>query len=380
MKTKVKQMPTHEDWMRLALDLAKATEGQTAPNPMVGAVVVKEGRLLGTGVHLQAGTPHAEVHALRMAGEAARGSTVYVTLEPCNHYGRTPPCTEAILQAGVSRVVVGSVDPDPRVAGRGIARLRSAGVEVLEGVLEEECLRLNEAYFHHRRTGRPFVTLKMAMTLDGKIATASGDSRWVTGESARKYVHELRNRYQAILVGVGTGLADRPQLTTRLEHGGKQPIRIIVDSHLRTPLDAPVTDTSLAPTWIFTTEQKDPEKERALIDKGVRVISTGEGPLVDWDVLFEFLGKEGILSVLVEGGSEVNASLLKGNHVQKVIAFVAPKILGGQYSKSAVGGESPETMAEAIPLRNVTTQMFGQDLCITGYIARAEDEDVYRNH
>jgi diaminohydroxyphosphoribosylaminopyrimidine deaminase/5-amino-6-(5-phosphoribosylamino)uracil reductase len=373
-------MPTHEDWMRLAVELARATEGQTAPNPMVGAVVVKDGRLLGTGVHLQAGTPHAEVHALRMAGETARGSTLYVTLEPCNHYGRTPPCTEAILNAGVARVVVGSVDPDSRVAGQGIARLRSAGIEVVECVLEEECLRLNEAYFHHRRTGRPFVTLKMAMTLDGKIAAASGDSRWVTGESAREYVHELRNRYQAILVGVGTVLADRPQLTTRLEHGGKQPIRIIVDSQLRTPLDAPVTDTSLAPTWIFTTERKNLEKEQALRAKGVRIISTGEGPLVDWDVLFDLLGKEGVLSVLVEGGSEVNASLLKGNHVQKVIAFLAPKILGGQDSKSAVGGASPRTMSEAIPLKDITIQTFGQDLCITGYVARAGDEDVYRNY
>jgi diaminohydroxyphosphoribosylaminopyrimidine deaminase/5-amino-6-(5-phosphoribosylamino)uracil reductase len=243
----------HEYWMRIALELAQATAGQTSPNPMVGAVVVKDNRLVGTGAHLQAGTPHAEVHALHMAGAEAEGSTIYVTLEPCNHYGRTPPCTEKIIASGVRRVVVGSGDPDILVAGKGIKRLREAGLEVVEGVLTAECLLLNEAYFHHRKTGLPFVTLKTATTLDGKIATDTGDSRWVTGAESRAYVHQLRHEQDAILVGIGTVLADDPVLTTRLSDGGLHPTRIILDSKLRISLTSKLVDTRIASTWIFTT-------------------------------------------------------------------------------------------------------------------------------
>lgn len=361
-------MGRHEDWMRLAIQLAKAAEGQTAPNPMVGAVAVKEGRIIGSGAHLKAGTPHAEVHCLQMAGDEAKGCTLYVTLEPCNHYGRTPPCTENILQSGVKQVVIGSVDPDPQVSGSGIKRLRAAGVEVIQGVLESECLKMNEAYFHHRKTGKPFVTLKTATTLDGKIATATGDSRWITGEASRQYVHQLRHRHDAILVGVGTVLADNPRLTTRLETGGIHPLRVIVDSYLRTPLDAAVVDTSEAATWIFTTAQRDREKEKRLLEKGVQVISTGAGPRVDWEVLLQFLGRKGILSLLVEGGGEVNASLLKEQQVQKVIAFIAPKLLGGKWSPTSIEGESPAKMAEAWTLRDIDVQRFGEDICMTGYL------------
>jgi diaminohydroxyphosphoribosylaminopyrimidine deaminase/5-amino-6-(5-phosphoribosylamino)uracil reductase len=354
--------------MLLAYHLAKATEGQTSPNPMVGAVVVKEGRVIGTGVHLRAGTPHAEVHALNMAGTEAEGSTLYVTLEPCDHYGRTPPCTERIIRSGVKRVVVGSLDPDKRVSGRGIRRLSDAGIEVITGVLEKECLQLNEAYFHHRRTGKPFVTLKMAMTLDGKIATPGGDSRWITGEVARRHVHELRHRADAILVGVGTVLADNPRLTTRLPAGGKHPLRVIVDSRLRTPVDAAVTETEEASTWIFTTDLRDRAKERKLLEKGVQVISTGPGPRVDWERVLEVLGDAGILSLLVEGGGEVNASLLREGRVQKVIAFLAPKLLGGRRSPTAVEGEDPAKMADALELANLQVEQFGDDLCVTGYV------------
>jgi diaminohydroxyphosphoribosylaminopyrimidine deaminase / 5-amino-6-(5-phosphoribosylamino)uracil reductase len=361
-------MKTHEDWMRLALELARATEGQTAPNPMVGAVVVSRGRLVGSGAHLKAGTPHAEVHALDMAGDKAKGSTLYVTLEPCDHFGRTPPCTEKIIAAGVARVIVGSLDPDERVSGRGIARLREADVEVVTGVLEEECTQLNEAYFHHRRTGRPFVTLKTAMTLDGKIAAATGDSRWITGESSRTYVHELRHRHNAILVGVGTVLADNPRLTARLEPGGNHPIRVIVDSRLRTPLDAAVADVSEAPTWIFTTEFADRHKMERFREKGIRVTVAGSGPRVDFGAVLDELGREGILSLLVEGGGEVNASLLAGRYVNKVIAFIAPKLLGGKNSPTPVEGESPERMAEALPLERVRVERFGDDICVTGYL------------
>ncbi|MBN2909755.1 bifunctional diaminohydroxyphosphoribosylaminopyrimidine deaminase/5-amino-6-(5-phosphoribosylamino)uracil reductase RibD [Polycladomyces sp. WAk] len=360
-------MEHHEKWMRLALQLARSAEGQTSPNPLVGAVAVKEGRLVGMGAHLRAGTPHAEVHALDMAGPEAHGSTLYVTLEPCNHYGRTPPCTEKVIASGVKTVVIGSKDPDPRVAGSGIRRLQEAGVGVVMGVLETECLRLNEAYFHHRRTGRPFVTLKTATTLDGKIATHTGHSRWVTGEAARAEVHRLRHIHDAIMVGVGTVLADKPRLTTRLPGGGHNPIRVVIDSRLRLPTDTPVADVTEAPTWVFCTDEGDPEKEEQLRAKGVKIVSTGPGPRVDLHRVMQVLGEHGVLSVLVEGGGTLNAALLRERLVDKVIAFVAPKLLGGKNSPTSVEGEERETMAEAIHLRDLEVQRFGEDLCVIGY-------------
>ncbi|MBA4543088.1 MULTISPECIES: bifunctional diaminohydroxyphosphoribosylaminopyrimidine deaminase/5-amino-6-(5-phosphoribosylamino)uracil reductase RibD [Thermoactinomyces] len=369
-------METHEHWMKLAVNLARSAEGQTSPNPMVGAVAVKNGRMVGVGTHLRAGTPHAEVHALNMAGEEAKGATLYVTLEPCNHFGRTPPCTEKIIEYGISKVVIGSLDPDPRVSGQGIARLREAGIEVVSGVLEQECLRMNEAYFHHRRTGKPFVALKMATTLDGKIATENGDSRWVTGEKARARVHDLRRRYDAILVGSGTVLADNPRLTVRL--GGEaanHPLRVIVDSTLRTPPDALVTDVAEAPTWIFTTERKDPKAEKRLSEKGVRVITAGRGPRVDLDAMLAFLGEQGILSLLVEGGGEINASFLSGGHVQKVITFLAPKLLGGKDSRSAIAGSNPQRMADAVRLRDLDIERIGEDFLIMGYVDQETGKD-----
>ncbi|MXQ52193.1 bifunctional diaminohydroxyphosphoribosylaminopyrimidine deaminase/5-amino-6-(5-phosphoribosylamino)uracil reductase RibD [Shimazuella alba] len=363
-------MSNDEQWMSLAIQLAKATAGQTSPNPMVGAVVVKENRLLGSGAHLRAGTPHAEVHALRMAGEEAQGSTIFVTLEPCNHFGRTPPCTEKIIECGVKRVVIGSGDPDKLVAGKGIARLKEAGIEVVEGVLEQECLQLNEAYFYHRRTGMPFVTLKTATTLDGKIATANGDSRWITGEESRAFVHQLRHEQDAILVGANTVIADDPELTTRLPQGdGIHPVRVILDSKLRTPITAKILDISKASTWIFTTDDKDLFKEAAFQEAGVQVISTGRGPKVDITKVLEILGEKGILSLMVEGGSQINASMLRGNHVHKVIAFLAPKFLGGISSPSSIGGESPEKMSEALSLHRVSWNQYGQDVCVTGYLS-----------
>lgn len=361
-------MREHEKWMNLACQLAKATQGQTSPNPVVGAVLVKEGQLIGSGVHLKAGTPHAEVHALNMAKDLAKGSTLYVTLEPCNHYGRTPPCTEAIIQSGVKKVVIGTLDPDERVSGHGIQRLRDAGVEVLVGVLQSECEQLNEAYFYHRRSGKPFVTLKMAMTLDGKIATYTGDSKWITGEQARRFVHELRHRSDAILVGIGTVIKDNPQLTTRLEGGGKHPLRVVVDSRLKIPIDAEINNTQVAPTLIFTTDQKDPEKEKELSARGVQVISTGPGPRVSWEAVLQYLGQQGILSLLVEGGGEVNASLISEGHVNKVIAFLAPKILGGRESPTSVEGENPLRIHEAKLLKNVSVERIGEDICIQGYL------------
>ncbi|KFZ39648.1 MULTISPECIES: bifunctional diaminohydroxyphosphoribosylaminopyrimidine deaminase/5-amino-6-(5-phosphoribosylamino)uracil reductase RibD [Thermoactinomyces] len=363
-------LTTHETWMRLALQLAEAAEGQTSPNPMVGAVVVKDGQIVGAGAHLKAGTPHAEVHALNMAGDDARGSTLYVTLEPCNHYGRTPPCTGRIIEAGVRRVVVGCVDPDEKVSGEGIKRLRESGIEVVEGILREECLRLNEAYFHHRKTKKPFVTLKMATTLDGKIAAYNGDSRWVTGHESRAHVHQIRKKSDAILVGVGTVLADDPQLTARIDgEPVRQPVRIVLDSRLRTPLDAQIVNTQAAPTWIFTTPRCDRSKVDRLIEKGVKVIVTQSEDRVDIDEVLSYLGQQGILSLIVEGGSQVNASFLRCGHVQKVMAYLAPKLLGGKDSKSAIAGENPERMKEAVSLKHTEIRRFGEDFLLTGYIS-----------
>ena len=362
-------LTTHETWMRLALQMAKATEGQTSPNPMVGAVVVKDGQLIGTGAHLKPGTPHAEVHALNMAGEHAAGSTLYVTLEPCNHHGRTPPCTERIIEAGVKRVVVGCTDPDKKVSGEGIKRLRQSGIDVTEGILQKECLRLNEAYFHHRKTNQPFVTLKMAITLDGKIAAHNGDSRWVTGSESRAHVHQCRKISDAILVGVGTVLADNPRLTARIDDESvRQPVRIVLDSRLQTPLDAHVVNTDAAPTWIFTTSQCDQKKAKRLSEKGVKVIVTRQEKRVEVEEVLAYLGQRGILSLMVEGGSQVNASFLRGGHVQKVMAYIAPKLLGGADSKSVIAGPNPERMQEAVSLKDMDIMRFGEDFLLTGYI------------
>ncbi|SDW56141.1 diaminohydroxyphosphoribosylaminopyrimidine deaminase / 5-amino-6-(5-phosphoribosylamino)uracil reductase [Marininema mesophilum] len=356
----------NEEWMRFALSLAQSAQGQTSPNPMVGAVAVKEGRLIGFGAHLRAGTPHAEVHALDMAGEQAKGCTLYVTLEPCNHYGRTPPCTKKIIDSGVKRVVVGCLDPDHRVAGQGLIRLREAGVEIIEGVLNTDCLQLNEAYFHHRKTGLPFVTLKTAVTLDGKTATVSGDSRWITGDAARLEVHRLRHTHDAVLVGSGTVLADRPQLTTRLPGGGVNPIRVVIDSRLQLSLDTPVADVSEVPTWVFCTEEADEKREQALIERGLRVFRTGGSPRVDLHKVFQRLGQEEIMSVLTECGGELNATLLQGGHVNQVKVFLAPKLLGGKESETALEGENPLKMADAMRLTDVEVAHFGEDICITG--------------
>ncbi len=361
-------MKSHEAWMQQALNLARSTTGQTAPNPMVGAVVVKDGCLVGMGAHLKAGTPHAEVHALEMAGENAAGSTLYSTLEPCNHAGKTPPCTEKIISSGVKRVVIGCQDPDSRVAGKGIQRLKEAGIEVIVGILEKECKQINEAYFHHRQTGFPFITLKTATTLDGRIATASGHSKWITNSLSRERVHQLRHQHQALLVGIGTVLADDPQLTTRLPQGGRNPLRVIVDSRLRTPADAQITDVSKADTLIFTTEKRDQHKEAQLLSKGVQVMIAGAGPRVDWEFVFRTLGDRGVISVLVEGGSEINASLLEGNWIHKVIAFLSPKLLGGSSSLHSIGGKNPQKVSEAKKLKDITLERYGEDLCVIGYL------------
>ncbi|MGZ4107522.1 MAG: bifunctional diaminohydroxyphosphoribosylaminopyrimidine deaminase/5-amino-6-(5-phosphoribosylamino)uracil reductase RibD, partial [Tumebacillaceae bacterium] len=263
-----------QQYMQFALDIASQAKGRTNPNPLVGAVIVKDGRIVGFGAHLKAGEPHAEVHAFRMAGDAAEGATLYVTLEPCSHHGKTPPCADLVVRSKVKRVVVAMQDPNPLVAGRGTTRIREAGIEVEVGVLEAQAKRLNERFIYNITTTLPFVVLKTAMTLDGKIATSTNDSRWITGPQAREAVHRLRDEVDGILVGIGTVLADDPELTTRLpEGGGKNPTRVILDSKLRIEEAAKVLDTSVAPTWIVTGPDVDEQKKQRLLARGVEIIA-----------------------------------------------------------------------------------------------------------
>ncbi|MEK6716626.1 MAG: bifunctional diaminohydroxyphosphoribosylaminopyrimidine deaminase/5-amino-6-(5-phosphoribosylamino)uracil reductase RibD [candidate division NC10 bacterium] len=364
-------------WMRRALDLAARARGRTSPNPMVGAVLVKDGQLIGEGFHAYAGSDHAEVAALRDAGPAARGATLYVSLEPCCHYGRTPPCVEQILQAGIRRVVAACEDPNPAVSGKGIAALRAAGLSVDVGVLAEEAERLNEAFFTHVRTGRPFVTLKVAASLDGKIATRTGESRWITGESARRRVHQLRNEMDAVLVGIGTVLRDDPLLTTRLGIADQRdPIRVVVDNLARLPLRAKaVNRASTAPTILAVSQMAPRTKLEALEREGVQVIVVESSPRrVSLERLIEALGKRGILSVMIEGGAEINASALREGVVDKVLVFLAPILIGGKSTPTAVGGDGIESLTQAVRLRDVRIERFDGDILVEGYIQKAAGE------
>jgi diaminohydroxyphosphoribosylaminopyrimidine deaminase/5-amino-6-(5-phosphoribosylamino)uracil reductase len=360
--------------MTLALRLAAKGQGRTSPNPMVGAVVVKHGRIVGQGFHLRPGTPHAEILALRRAGTAARGATLYVTLEPCCHLNkRTPPCVPEVLRSGVSRVVTAMPDPNPAVAGKGVAALRRAGLSVTVGVARSEAERLNKAYCHWMKTGRPYVTLKAGMTLDGQLATASGESRWITGELARSEVHHLRSHMDAVLVGVGTVLIDDPALTARTGAGleklaSRQPLRIVVDSRLRTPLKAQVlAQQNKAKTMIVTTAVAPAGRRSALQQKGIEVLTVPDQQgRVSLPALLKQLGGRGITSLLVEGGSELNAAMLKVRLVNHVRLYVAPLLLGGQNAKGMIGGVSPAKLAGAIRLRQVVTRSVGTDWAVEG--------------
>jgi diaminohydroxyphosphoribosylaminopyrimidine deaminase/5-amino-6-(5-phosphoribosylamino)uracil reductase len=358
-----------EDFMRVAINLARNAIGRTSPNPLVGAVIVREGRIVGAGWHRKAGTPHAEIHALNMAGDLAKGATLYVTLEPCSHYGRTGPCAEAVVKAGIKRVVIGMGDPNPKVAGKGIAILKRAGIEVRCGVLEDEARALNEVFLKWIATQKPFVVLKTAMSLDGKIATHTGKSQWITGEAARRRVHEYRDIYDGIMVGIGTVLADNPSLTARLPDGqGKNPVRIVVDSKARTPLDANLVTDGAALTIIAVTAKAPQERVQALKDKGVAIMVAGDGEQVDMDLLMRKLGEMEICSVFVEGGGQVNFSLLRAGLVDKVHAFIAPKLIGGREALTPVEGEGFAELTEAVELERTTVETIGQDILLTGYV------------
>ena len=362
---------TDEDYMREALRAAENAQGRTSPNPLVGAVIVRERRIIATGWHREAGTPHAEIHALRMAGELARGATLYVTLEPCAHYGRTGPCAKAVAEAGIARVVIALQDPNPKVAGKGMAILEEAGIEVKCGVLAREAARLNEAFLKWIQTGLPLVAMKTAMSLDGKIATFTGASQWITGEAARHRVHEYRDVYDGILAGIGTVLADDPSLTTRLEGGtGKNPVRIITDSMARTPLGSRLLTDGAAPVLIAVTEAAPKESVEALKSAGAEIIVAGPGPQVDMALLMRALGEREITSVFVEGGGTVNFSLLKAGLVDKVYAFVAPKIIGGREAKTPVEGEGFAELSEAAELIRLEAETVGRDVLLTGYVQK----------
>jgi diaminohydroxyphosphoribosylaminopyrimidine deaminase/5-amino-6-(5-phosphoribosylamino)uracil reductase len=346
--------------MRQALREARRGLGRTSPNPAVGAILVKRGRVVGRGHHARAGSPHAEVVAIRSAGAAARGATLYTTLEPCDHYGRTPPCSLAILSSGVARVVSGSRDPNPLVNGRGLRRLRRAGVEVEPRVLEEACDALNEAWMTFIRLGRPHVTLKVASTLDGKIATASGDSRWVTGPEARAVVHRLRNRVDAVLVGAGTARADDPRLTARVR-GGRDPLRVVLDARASLPRDLRIfRHRSRAATVV------------AHLRPGVRAPGPGvemlrcrgRGDRVDLRDLLSRLARRGVTSLLVEGGAEVAGSFLAAGLVDRLMLFLAPRIAGGG-GLSWAGMPGPRRMADALALSEVSVSRVGEDLLVT---------------
>jgi diaminohydroxyphosphoribosylaminopyrimidine deaminase / 5-amino-6-(5-phosphoribosylamino)uracil reductase len=364
-----------QEYMKLALNLAAMAKGRTNPNPLVGAVLVKDGRIIGQGAHLKAGEPHAEVHAFRMAGDAAEGATLYVTLEPCSHHGRTPPCAELVVRSKVKRVVVAMTDPNPLVAGRGLKLLEDAGIEVTVGVLEDEAKRLNERFIHNFTSRRPFVVVKTAMTLDGKIAAHTGDSRWITGPESRERVHKLRDEVDGILVGIGTVLADDPELTTRLPEGGRNPIRIILDSGLRTPEEARVLNVAEAQSWIVTAEGADPEKAERLRERGVEVFAVARGAKgLDLDAVLKALFEKGITHLLVEGGASVNGEFLKAGLINKIMAFIAPKLVGGADAPTPYGGEGFAKMADAVQLTGITMEQFGDDICLTGYPQLAREE------
>ncbi|MFD1777261.1 bifunctional diaminohydroxyphosphoribosylaminopyrimidine deaminase/5-amino-6-(5-phosphoribosylamino)uracil reductase RibD [Fredinandcohnia salidurans] len=354
-----------QDYMNLAINVAKAGVGQTTPNPVVGAVIVNDGRVVGIGAHLKAGEPHAEVHAIRMAGEKAQNSTAYVTLEPCSHHGKTPPCADLLITSKVKRVVVATTDPNPLVAGKGIAKLKAAGIEVEVGVCKEQADALNAVFFHYLDKKRPYVTLKSATTLDGKIATVTGESKWITGEAARQDVHLYRSIHDAILVGVNTVLMDNPSLTTRLPNGtGKNPIRVILDSKLRTPLDSQIVNDGKAETWIIVSNQVNQEKINEFSEKkGVRIIQLQEANL-SISTMLTRLGEEGISSIFVEGGAEVNGSFLKEKAINQVIVYLAPKLFGGKQAPTAIGGSGIESIDDSLQLTIKSVEQLGEDVKI----------------
>ncbi len=362
-------------FMWMSIDLARQGRGRTSPNPMVGAVVVQGSEVVATGYHQAAGSPHAEVIALEKAGDNAIGATLYLNLEPCAHQGRTGPCTEAIINSGIARVVAAMEDPNPLVAGRGFARLQEAGVKVKVGVLEEKAKQLNEVFIRYITDKMPFVSLKVAMSLDGKIGTKTGESHWITGEKARQFVHRLRDNTDVIMVGIDTVLKDDPRLTTRMEGGGgKDPLRVVVDSTARLPLEAKVINSgSKAHTILAVTEQAPRDKLRALQSRGVEVLTM---PAIDnrvnLQVLMKSLAERELTAVLVEGGGTLNFSLLESGLIDKFFVFIAPIVIGGRDSPTAFAGKGVDSLKNAWSIENIELKQFDRDLLLIGYPVRPE--------
>jgi diaminohydroxyphosphoribosylaminopyrimidine deaminase/5-amino-6-(5-phosphoribosylamino)uracil reductase len=363
-----------QQMIQRCLELAQQASGQTAPNPLVGAVIVQNQQIVGEGYHPQAGQPHAEVFALRAAGEQAKGAIIYVNLEPCSHYGRTPPCADALIAAGVSRVVVGMVDPNPQVSGRGIERLRAAGISVTVGVAEADCRELNEGFIHRMVHQQPFGILKYAMTLDGKIAASTGHSAWVTSPAARTWVHHLRRGCDAVIVGGNTVRQDNPLLTS---HGqGHNPLRVVLSRSLDLPAQAQLWQTDVAPTLVFTTDQVEMARRQILQNQGVEVISLPDlTPAAVRQVLYQ----RGCLTVLWECGGRLAAAAIAEGAVQKVLAFIAPKIIGGTSAASPIGDLGLTQMTQALPLEKVRWRSVGVDLLVEGYLSQPECQGLQTN-
>ena len=371
----ITDMEQDRQYMKMALELAQKGMGFTAPNPMVGAVIVKNGRIIGQGYHRKYGELHAEREALAVCTEEPKGASIYVTLEPCCHYGKQPPCVNAILEAGIRRVIIGSSDPNPLVAGKGIRILKDHGIEVTENILKEECDKLNEAFFYYIQNKKPYVVMKYAMTMDGKIAAYTGESKWVTGEAARIHVQEQRLKYTGIMVGVGTVLADDPMLTCRLENS-RNPVRIICDSHLRTPLTSKIVRTAETIPTILASSSKDQQKIKNYEELGCQVLYVPEkNGHIDLNRLMELLGAARIDSILLEGGGSLNWSALESGIVQKVQTYIAPKLFGGEEAKTPVEGKGFPDPASAVLLKNSEIIRLGDDFLIESEVKR----NVYGN-
>jgi diaminohydroxyphosphoribosylaminopyrimidine deaminase/5-amino-6-(5-phosphoribosylamino)uracil reductase len=361
---------SHERFMKMALDLALKAKGRTSPNPLVGAVLVKEGKVIGTGYHQKAGMPHAEIEALKATGERARGADLYVNLEPCCTFGKTPPCCDALIKSGVKRVFAGMKDPNPLVSGKGFEILKGVGIETVGGILEEEARKTNEIFIKYITTKKPFVILKSAASLDGKTAAPSGESKWITGEEARGKVHEIRDEVDAVMVGVNTVIRDDPMLTARPKgREEKIPYRIVLDSALKIPENSRLLRDDAKKTIIATTNKCPMEKAASLEAIGAIVIRVEEeGGMVCLPALMKKLGEMEITSVLIEGGSRVNASALRSGIVDKVVFFYAPKIIGGADAFPMFGLEGARELKDAIRIKNMEVSRVGEDVMVVGYV------------
>lgn len=363
-----------EYYMGLAINLARKGIGKVNPNPMVGAVIVKNNKIVGTGYHEKYGGKHAEINAIENASENLNGSTMYVNLEPCSHFGKTPPCVDKIIENKINKVVIASVDPNPLVQGKGVKKLRDAGIEVKVGVLDEENKKLNEVFLKYIKNKKPFVVMKVAMSLDGKISTTTGQSKWISCDESRRYVHKLRSEVMSILVGINTVIKDNPMLDCRLENG-KNPIRIIVDTTLKIPIDSKIVSSSKSiRTIVVTTEHANRNVMKLLEDKGVEILTVNlKNNLVDLKETINKLGELNIDSILIEGGSSLNFSAMNENIVDKIQVYVAPIILGGESSKTPIGGQGVADIKEAFKLDKLEYKQVGSDILIEGYLKGSDD-------